>query len=127
MTQVNKHKDLTPRQAAACCTTMDDLLVPELFKALCDSTRLRILACLIKCDRPCTVSEIAGCCDVDLSVVSRHLTMLSRAGLLTADKAGRMVHYTARRKHLAGTLHALADAITDCCPVNTLKRPRCSK
>ena len=83
MTQINKHP-LTPKKAAACCGPIDHLLDAELFKALGDPTRLLLLACLAKCARPCSVTEIAACCSVDLSVVSRHLALLERAAIVTS-------------------------------------------
>ncbi|MCA9281903.1 MAG: winged helix-turn-helix transcriptional regulator [Phycisphaeraceae bacterium] len=103
--------NISPKQAAQCCSPVDTLLDPELFKALCDPTRALILACLIKCARPCAVSEIAECCAVDTSVVSRHLATLARAGLLDSAKQGRTVSYAARADHLSRTLRALADAV----------------
>lgn len=129
MTQVRKKRPAAPRrapqvarrpaspkQAAARRRPIDDLLNPELFKALSDPTRLRIAACLAKCARPCAVSEIAACCDVDLSVVSRHLKALERADLLESVKRGRTVTYAVRYEHFCRTLRALADAIEQCCP-----------
>jgi ArsR family transcriptional regulator len=120
MTQVSKRKPLTPKQAASCCGPIDDLLDPELFKALCDPTRAKLLGCIIKCARPCSVSEVAECCSVDLSVVSRHLQLLERAGVLTSVKAGRVVSYTVSYGHLCRTLRSLADAIEHCCPSDQL-------
>jgi ArsR family transcriptional regulator len=107
---------MTPKQAAKCCAPVDELLDPELFKSLCDATRLRLLACLAKCGRPCSVTEVAECCSVDLSVVSRHLAMLEKAGVLESTKQGRTVFYSVRYEQLSQTLRALADAIEDCCP-----------
>ncbi|MBL8766033.1 MAG: winged helix-turn-helix transcriptional regulator, partial [Planctomycetes bacterium] len=72
--------------------------------------------CLAKCGRPCSVSEIAECCSVDLSVVSRHLALLARAGVLEATKSGRNVSYAVQFGHVAAHLRALADAIDSCCP-----------
>lgn len=107
---------MTPRQAAACCRPVDGLLDPALFKALGDPTRVRMLACLIKCGRACGVGEIAECCSVDLSVVSRHLQALARAGLLDAHKAGRTMSYSVRYEHLCRTLRDLACSIEQCAP-----------
>jgi ArsR family transcriptional regulator len=125
MTQVRKQKVMTPKQASACCGPIDDLLDPTLFKALCDPTRVRIVACLIKCGRACSVSEVAECCDVDFSVVSRHLQMLGRAGVVEAVKAGRTMSYIARYEHLAATLHSLADAIETFQPSRARKGDCC--
>ena len=107
---------MTPKQAAKCCGPVDELLDPELFKSLCDTTRLKLVACLAKCGRPCSVTEVAECCSVDISVVSRHLAMLEKAGVLESVKQGRTVFYAVRYEHLSQTLRALADAIESCCP-----------
>lgn len=106
----------TPKAAAGCCGPVDGLLDPGLFKALGDPTRLALLACLMKCGRACSVGEIAECCSVDLSVVSRHLQVLARAGAAEARKQGREVFYAARYEHLAGVLRDLAAAVDSCCP-----------
>jgi ArsR family transcriptional regulator len=121
MTQVNKRPPANPKLAAACCRPVDNLLDPEWFKALGDPTRVRIMGCLVKCSRPCAVSEIAECCSVDLSVVSRHLQILERAGLLESTKQGRSVSYVVRFADICSTLRSLADAIEQCCPVDAAK------
>lgn len=97
---------------------MDGLLRPDLFKALSDPTRVSILACLMKCGRPCSVGEIAECCSVDLSVVSRHLAMLETAGVLASSRHGRVVSYAVRYADLCTTFRQLADAIEECGPAN---------
>ncbi len=122
MTQMSKTssstpaRPKTPRQAARRRASIDRTLDPELFKALCDPTRVRLLTCLAKCGRGCTVGEVSECCDVDLSVVSRHLALLARAGVLEQTKHGRQVSYSVRYTELASTLRAMADAIDECCP-----------
>jgi ArsR family transcriptional regulator, arsenate/arsenite/antimonite-responsive transcriptional repressor len=107
---------MTPKQAAKCCNPVDDLLDPALFKALGDPTRLKLLACLAKCGRACSVTEVAECCSVDFSVVSRHLAALEKAGVLQSVKNGRVVSYTVRYQELSRTLHDLANAVCACCP-----------
>lgn len=109
---------MTPKQAASCCRDVDDLLDPGLFKALCDPTRAKLLGCLIKCGRPCSVTEVAECCAVDFSVVSRHLAVLAKAGVLDAQKTGRTVSYCVRYLDLCRTLRNLADSIEECHPVS---------
>ncbi len=86
----------------------------EMFRALCDPTRLRVLGRLALADRPVTVTEVAGCCGVHLSGVSRHLAILREAGLVEAERRGREVHYSLRAEELTGTLRGLADAIDQC-------------
>jgi len=92
---------------------VDKLMDPELFKALAEPTRAKLLGCLIKCSRPCSVTEIAECCDIDFSVVARHLSMMARSGVVDAMKEGRTVWYTARSADLAERFRAIADAIEE--------------
>jgi len=102
-----------PRQAAARRTRLDRRWEAVPLKALADPTRASLLRCLIKCGRPCSVSEVSGCCEVDFSVVARHLAALAAAGVLEADKRGRTVWYRARTAALASSLRGLADAMDD--------------
>jgi ArsR family transcriptional regulator len=115
---------MSPRQALACCGPIDDLLDPVLFGALSDPTRARLLGCLAKCGRMCSVSEIAECCSVDFSVVSRHLQVLERASVLESSKEGRAVLYSVRYGHLSRTLRDLASAIEKCRPAQRTVRRR---
>ena len=110
-----------PKTAASLLGPIDKLLTVELFKALCDPTRNKILCCLSKCARPCSVSEIAECCHVDLSVVSRHLSILANADVLDSFKEGRTVFYTVRYKEICTLLRNLAQAFEDCCPTSLRK------
>ena len=115
MTQVRK-RPATPRHAARCCGPIDDLLDPTLFKALCDPTRAKLLACLVKCGRGCSVGEVAEGSSVDLSVVSRHLRTLEAAGVLEAERIGRTVLYAVRFDDVVASLRSLADAIEALAP-----------
>lgn len=105
----------SPRHAAKRKAAVDRLLDPELFKALSDPTRVRLLACLVKCGRRCSVTEVAECCSVDFSVVARHLAHLARAGAVEATKEGRTVWYTARCPNLCTQFRDLADSIEEWC------------
>jgi len=105
----------TPKAAARRRAAIDKLLDTDLFKALADPTRVRLLACLVKCGRRCSVTEVAECCSVDFSVVARHLALLARVGALEATKEGRTVWYSPRCTHLAATFRNLADSIDEWC------------
>lgn len=95
-----------------CCgTELQDLLSPALFKALAEPTRLAMLVQLCSSEGECTVSEVASCCDVDLSVVSRHLKTLREAGVLSSRKEGKQVRYSVQRAELAVLFRRLADAL----------------
>ena len=95
---------------------IDELLQPAVFRALSDPTRLRLLAALARCGRPCTVTEIAECAGVDLSGVSRHLAALAGAGVLQGVKRGRTVSYQVRFSAVADMFRALAETLCSCCP-----------
>jgi DNA-binding transcriptional ArsR family regulator len=74
----------------------------ETFAALSDSTRRQILVSLADGDR--TVSELAEPFDVSLPAISKHLSVLERAGLITREREGRV-----RRCHLEA--EPLSDAL----------------
>lgn len=115
MTQVRKRRPPpTPKHAAACCRPIDQVLDPALFKALADPTRVLLLACIAKCGRGCSVGEVAECCEVDVSVVSRHLSLLARSGVLAASKQGRSVLYSVPYESLGRRLRAIAEAVEEC-------------
>ncbi|MCL4233496.1 MAG: winged helix-turn-helix domain-containing protein [Deltaproteobacteria bacterium] len=101
-----------------------DHLAPDLFKALGDPNRLALLSRLAECRRECTVSELAECVKIDLSVVSRHLTQLRVVGVLEAEKIGKQVHYRLNCTRLAATLRAIADALDACCPPRKPEPPK---
>ena len=101
----------TPRSAARRRDALDGLLDPAFFAALSDPNRARIVACVARCRRACSVGEIAGCCALDLSVVSRHLKTLAAAGILGSEKDGRSVRFHLRSADLAARLRNLADRI----------------
>lgn len=91
----------------------------SLFKALSDENRLKILSHICSCSSrgAVKVGEVASCCDVDLSVISRHLSKLKSAGLLRAQKEGKEVYYSVDGQEMAKQLRALADLIekSNCC------------
>lgn len=116
MASVNKCCPATPRQAARRRAALDQRLDTDLFRALGDPTRARLLACLIKCGRACSVTEVAECCSVDFSVVARHLGLLARTGVLAAERKGRTVWYRPHCAELSARLRQLADAIDEWCP-----------
>ncbi len=106
MTHTNKH--------SGCCE-VDSLLEPRFFRALCDPSRIALLARLAQCCEPCSVSQLAQCCPTDLSVVSRHLATLRDAGILSCEKRGKEVFYQVRYDELVKTLRSLADCFEACC------------
>jgi ArsR family transcriptional regulator len=107
---------MTQTYKQTCCSGLQDAAAPGLFKALCDPTRVSILVMLARCNCELTVSQIAECCPIDLSVVSRHLGLLREAGVLESEKRGKEVYYKVRPGALVNALRTIADEIEACCP-----------
>ncbi|NVM56658.1 MAG: winged helix-turn-helix transcriptional regulator [Desulfobacterales bacterium] len=100
--------------------------VARTFKALGDPNRLRLVFRLLGAERGQNVGQAAGCCPVDLSVVSRHLGVLHQAGILIREKRGKEVVYRIDQKNLPSTLRSLAEAIESCCqtPPRTMEKEK---
>ncbi|MFK7896510.1 MAG: ArsR/SmtB family transcription factor [Myxococcota bacterium] len=103
-----------PELEDSCMTALESHLDPELFQALCDPTRLTLLARLAACGRALTVTEASECCGIHLSGVSRHLGLLKRAGVVKAEKQGREMLYRLEVETVASSLRGFADALEDC-------------
>lgn len=99
----------------SCLAALSKHLNPDLFKALCDPSRLAVLTRLASAPGPLTVSEVASCCGAHISGASRHLKLLREAGLVQAEKRGREVVYRPCFEEFIKTLRGLADALEDCC------------
>lgn len=102
-----------------CCAAAEATLDTGLFRALCDSTRIGVLMRLAEIGRPATVTEVASCCPVDLSVVSRHLKHLAGVGVVAAQRHGKEKRYQVLYSALSCALREMADAIDACCPLGS--------
>ncbi len=58
------------------------------FAALADPTRRAILSMLLEDDM--AVTDVAEPFDISLAAISKHLTILTRAGLISQEKRGRV-------------------------------------
>ena len=114
--QMTKSRKAKKSAATSCCSGLAPHLPPRLFKALSDPKRLSLFVRLAERREPCTVGEIAEGSNIDLSVVSRHLSMLREAGLIECEKQGKEVRCCVRAKAVANLLRTLADALEACCP-----------
>ena len=78
-----------------CCGTKknrDDFKKQaRIHKALGNEARLMIVESLRNCE--CTVGQLAHTVDLDMSTVSKHLSVLVAAGILDNRKDGSNVHY----------------------------------
>jgi ArsR family transcriptional regulator len=84
------------------------------FAALADRTRLRLLN-LLREGEVC-VCFFAGSLGTNNPKVSRHLSYLKRAGLVTARRDGKWMHYSLREpgdKHAAQIFDATMNMLAD--------------
>ena len=64
----------------------------EVFKALGHSTRLRIVEKLADGEQcVCVLLEMF---DIDMSTLSRHLSVLKNAGIVTDERRGKNIYYS---------------------------------
>ena len=92
--------------------------VDRIFEALASSPRRQILAYLSKSSL--TNSELAERFGMTAPSMSRHLSVLENAGLVTSERAGQRVLYKLNPESLVNTLTGFAFEI---CPVaGPLKR-----
>ena len=85
--------------------------VEDLLKALGEFNRLSLVYRLCQCQTPQNVLCLCDCCNVDTSVVSRHLKVLSQEGIVQMEKRGRERAYSLNREFVAKRLRDLADKI----------------
>jgi ArsR family transcriptional regulator, arsenate/arsenite/antimonite-responsive transcriptional repressor len=94
----------------------------KLFKALGDSTRLRILDLLRRpgksaCDLIKRNDKGLCACDIEEEIglsqaaISHHMEILCNAGLVTSEKRGRWMFYTRNEEGLSALSKTLAEKI----------------
>jgi len=72
--------------------------VPQLFKALGDETRMRLLYLLIASDDTLCVCEMMDALALPQYQVSRHLSVLKNVGLVTSERHGTWMYYALDRE-----------------------------
>jgi DNA-binding transcriptional ArsR family regulator len=81
---------------------------PELFAALADPTRWRLLGTLAQQGQG-TATTLAAQMPVTRPAVIKHLGVLDRAGLVTHERAGREVRYRVETERLRATSRRMAE------------------
>jgi len=86
----------------------------EIFQALADPTRLRIVRLLAATNDECCLCEMVDSLLEPQYKLSRHLKVLKQSGLLTAEKEGRWVYHrlVVGRPYLS-RLFAAVDVLPD--------------
>jgi ArsR family transcriptional regulator len=100
----------------ACCTALDASplsdeeagAAAQLFKALADPARVRLVNLLATSDEPICACDLLPSLGLSQPTVSHHLKKLTDAGLLEREQRGRWAYYTLNREALRG-LAALVD------------------
>jgi ArsR family transcriptional regulator len=84
----------------------------QIFKALGDETRLRIMALLVN-DQELCVCDIMAALEMAQSTVSRHLSYLRNAGLVDDRRQGIWMYYKVNRERIehAATIFDLLGAM----------------
>lgn len=73
--------------------------IDKIFDALASAPRRKILALLNS--TALTTSELAEQLGISSPAISRHLSVLENAGLVTSERRGQFVHYHLNADHLA--------------------------
>lgn len=90
----------------------------KIFQALSSTVRRKILAYLSGSSM--TAGEIAERFEISKPSLSKHLTILESAGLISREKKGQFVHYSIVQDNLVNTLNGYLQEV---CPVSKpLKR-----
>ncbi len=83
----------------------------SVFQALSSTARRQILAYLSKTSL--TAGEIAAKFDMSKPAVSKHLSILSNAGLVESEKKGLHIHYRLNKQNLFAGMN---DFLVNFCP-----------
>jgi DNA-binding transcriptional ArsR family regulator len=83
--------------------------VNQVFKALSDPTRRRVLQLLRQ--QPMTAGELADHFPVSKPTMSAHFSVLQEAGLIEAEKSGRTIFYRLKMSVLEDALFGFADTL----------------
>lgn len=97
-----KNVELVRRLSNTIITEEEAYYVSELFKALSDLTRVRILFALLGGDMcVCDITELVG---VSQSGISHQLRVLKQSGLVKYRRKGKAIYYSIADDHVATIL-----------------------
>jgi ArsR family transcriptional regulator len=111
-----RHLSMSALPVIVCCRPLaapslsaaDAEVTAQLFKALGDPARVRIVNLLATSDEAVCVCELTGPLGLTQPTVSHHLKKLTEAGLLAREQRGVWAYYTIDPE-AAARLAALAD------------------
>jgi ArsR family transcriptional regulator len=112
----------TVETAVACCAPLgapvldeeEALATAEVFRALADPARVRIVNVLATTGEPVCVCELIEPLELSQPTVSHHLKKLLDAGLLEREQCGKWAYFSLKRDAVE-KLAAVADLKGACC------------
>jgi ArsR family transcriptional regulator, arsenate/arsenite/antimonite-responsive transcriptional repressor len=108
--------------AIVCCVPLgapvlgqaEAVATAELFRALADPARVRIVNALATSDEPVCACHLEPALGLSQPTVSHHLKKLTDAGLLEREQRGKWAYFSLKREAVE-TLAAVADLKGVCC------------
>ncbi len=101
---------------------VDDFqMVADVFKQLCDTTRVRIFWLLCHCEE--CVLNISAMLEMSSPAVSHHLRPLKNSGLIVSRREGKEVYYRAADTEECRLLHQMIEQVMEITCLNMEKRP----
>lgn len=90
--------------------------IADVFRQLCDVTRIRIFWILCHCEE--CVINISSMMEMTSPAVSHHLKQLKDGGLIVSRRDGKEVYYRAASTHKAKLLHEMIEQVMEIsCPI----------
>ena len=106
--QIEKNLEPMPKEE-------DFQTVSEIFKQLCDGSRIRIFWLLCHCEE--CVINVAALVGMSSPAVSHHLRQLKSSGLIVSRRDGKEVYYRAADTEQAQLLHLMIEKMMEIsCP-----------
>lgn len=102
----------TKKNPSVCSNYVQERIDFDFYKALFDPVRIDLLIYLLAYG-PKNIKEIAENFSQDRSVISRHLDLMNRYGMVEKRKENRNIYYDASRK-------AVIDKVEE--TINTIKK-----
>ncbi|HEX4518098.1 MAG TPA: metalloregulator ArsR/SmtB family transcription factor [Gaiellaceae bacterium] len=100
--------------AASSLDEVEAVATAELFKALADPARVRIVNVLATSTEPVCACEFEPALGLSQPTVSHHLKKLVEAGLLEREQRGKWAYFSLKREAVE-KLAAVADLKGACC------------
>ncbi len=112
------HGQLIERNLDHMPKTEDFQIVADIFKQLCDGSRIRIFWLLCHCEE--CVINLSSLVDMNSPAVSHHLRQLKNSGLIVSRRDGKEVYYKAADTKQVQLLHQMIEKMVEIsCPSNS--------